>query len=266
MSKILSCLTLSDAYKSIYSILKISEIEVNNFLCKIDDCADISINDFINTYDIDASKKINIDCILVSHVTTAFDECEYIKNNGLTNTRKVFEYATPLKRFLKENNIEIKTMNNEYGLYYKDKCINTEEENNLFRMKLDHDYQINTIFYSDDAIKYGNVKYCPEILREINKKIPLLIEDLWIKNTKPYVLTLKIKIEQIKSCTFYDRDYEFGTHNFTSDDKNKWLIKKVLEYIYNVKNFNTVSDKYFFLNDNVDIMPECIMDIKEEQR
>ena len=130
---------------------------------------------------------------------------------------------------------------------------------------MERDYQINAILYSDNVLNYGNAKYLPEILTAINEKVPISIDDLWIEITKPYILTLKIKIDQIKICTFDDGS-EFDIYNFTNDDKYKYFLSKTIKYIYNCKNSITVSDKYIFLNDNTDITSDCIVNIKEASR
>ncbi|HEY5587755.1 MAG TPA: hypothetical protein VIK86_02230 [Candidatus Paceibacterota bacterium] len=264
-NRTLSCLNLLDAYKSINDILGISQSKVNKYLFSLNDGTDISLKDIIDLYNATEIKEIRIDYVLVSHLTTAsaYDKCAYIKNNGLTNTRKVLVNNTPMNQFLKNHMIQVKNENDTYELYYNDNYINIRDKKNLSKSllsyKLEKDSQINTIFYTANIINYGNVKHFPEIIADISNLVPICLEDFWEEMTSPYILTIRLKLNQIGSITFLENTCD----EFTEIETCKWLLEKSLRYIYDLLLYNSTYDTYIFLKDNMDIQPQDIINIQQ---
>ena len=261
--------TPDTAYDWIYNTLQIKKGHfIEDYLIKCNKDIDL----FCEMYE-EQIDKINLDEleIIAFQVTSCKDDCKSIRNCGIRNLQWVLSNDTEMRELLLRNeihfNIEQKKMfisGQEYDVDYEKYRgkLNTQIDKKVepIAHKIYYDYQINAFFFCKDISKYSTVCDSPEILYTLaqfssNAKV---VEDMWIKKRKAYVIKYKAKLKDFAHFTFYDNEiayYEDRRENY------KYIKQRLISLAIDGMNGELPDDVFAYMKPNVYISPEDILEI-----
>lgn len=178
-------------------------------------------------------------------ITTLDNDYEDLKRYGLVDLQKVLTLETNLKKYLESKNISF-DIDNKYIIVDNEKYvlldIPSDKTYDLY-LKIHERNGEREGFISGTDYEYPTVKYCPEILTNIDtfvnklgKKDKKLVEG-WMKihREKYYVLEFDVNIENIKQVydeSLCDYKYLYELENFDTYKipKSYFKNKYILEY------------------------------------
>lgn len=157
----------------------------------------LSIEDFIEAYDIHVDDYSNNDIKLV-HITTSSDECTDIKELGLMNLRDTLaKGCTNLRRFLDQQNVYIDLGNKILKYNFHSYRFDFNQEHYIrvgFKLLIDYNL-CGFLCYTHD---YDScIKYCPEIIEDISNLIQQNLVTQWCKEHRPYKIEFKCKYQDL---------------------------------------------------------------------
>lgn len=214
----------------------ISIDRINEYKEKCDKIQDLHNNDYYRYYNniyyfLDCFPEVNLDNLSLEnmkikgfHCTTSSECCKDIKKNGLIGMKDTLEKDTELKRFLKENGIEINT---------KDMSILFNGEKKVIKAKsrlcyrINSDSEVNVFFRREGYNGYSCIYSYPEILLDIDSELNL--EEKLVRkwehreNKKTYLISTIVPIEKFIAINLLSgKDKE----------ENKELIEEIKKYTY----------------------------------
>lgn len=213
---------------------------------------EVCVDGFLEYTDTSLVTK-NIDSIFLSviHVTTNDDECRSIKENGLVNLQEALKLDTPLRRYLKQCNIQF-DLSNEL-MFINSKCYKLQYDSSFFKLdtiegqinsvarKIYYDHQINGFFCIQDPKRYGGyVHQRPEILCDLARlrTNPNEFEKEWLKKSKAYVIKFNAPVEYFTFYSFYNDKDEYKKDENERLLLKKWLVEKALRVIWGYHRYN----------------------------
>lgn len=217
--------------ETLEKITGISIDRINEYKNKCD-----KIRNFYNDYHynniyyfLECFPEVNLDNISLEnmkikgfHCTTSSECCKDIKKNGLMGMKDTLEKDTELKRFLKENGIEINTKDMSILFNEEKKAITS----NSLLHRINRDSEVNVFFRKEGYKEYSCISLYPEILlaieSELNLEQKLAIKWEYIENKKTYLISTIVPIEKFVAINLLSG----------KDEENIELIEEIKKYTY----------------------------------
>ncbi|GKU76617.1 hypothetical protein [Paenibacillus sp. L3-i20] len=233
---------------------------------------DVDIDDFIDKFKISLDKleHENIEAVAL-HVTSNDDDCKSIKSTGLLNLQQALTMNTPIKKYLREFQIEFDVSNkilwvkgNQLDITYNSSWSNDKDERlDSVARKVYFDHQINGFFSIQDAKDYdGRVHERPEILHNLKELFKAgVLEDRWKQTCKPYVIKYKAPLDYFTYYSFYSEKYEYEEDYEEKRALKVWLINNALYVVWNMVHKRMMPEIFAYMKPEVSIIPEKILEI-----
>ncbi|WP_346234877.1 hypothetical protein MKY04_18030 [Lysinibacillus telephonicus] len=252
--------TCGSTLKSLSKLLNIDDSEIVKYI--VTRKGEYSVEEFLEVFDVDENVVADKELLLTSlHVTTNNDNCESIKELGITNLQKAVTLNTPLKRYLKEQGVEINVEKKE--IFYKGKNYDISKEYNGINIgskdeqlnwiiyKLYKDYQINAFFYDKNVLNYGgDIRRRPEFLKNLAAFLKSSnIENNWKMSSEYqcHVIKFFAPISQFTNYTFNVEDMYYLEEQEFYLEKIKWVIKQSLRHLHDDKFNDGAENCYAYL-------------------
>lgn len=239
--------------KSMCNYFELDELKVRDYLCELNECDFLEfIKTFrVNLFKYDSSKTF----IRCRHMTTSNEKLKSFKEYGLLNLKEALTFETPLKSFLKQNDVEFNIESK--CLFYKGK-------------------RYELFWHNDECKKcnYGKCRYLKDIL---NDKTTLTYRDMSCNYRKAITqLYGKLYKDRAETEVFLSGDYkEIYNYSvisrcpeilYTIDDsikkvfcensnlQNKWRNINnqayILEFYTSIQNFELIGTNILYEGDS----------------
>lgn len=235
----------------------------------------LTVDDFIEHFNINIEELLGKELYLCClHVTTNNNNCESIKEYGLTNLQDSIKLNTPLAKYLKEKGVDVDIEDERINYNEKEFDISLEKDKfgnlDMVHYKFFKDYQINAFFSNSNVLNYGGgVRHRPEILYNLSELLNNRnIEYDWLqRNNKCYVIKYKAKVSDFTHYTFeLPRDYHLYDSVYNEKRKIKWIIKSCISIIHDNNFYSSIIPEiYAYMNFDVVVPYSNIVDIYTEE-
>jgi hypothetical protein len=215
------------------------------------------------------------------HVTSNWDNCAEIRENGLRDLQKVLSEDTALSRLLRSYNIEFdigqkvirsngQPINIDYDMILQVNRFDLsdyEESIKSVAHRVFYDYLVNGFYTNDNIFGYGTgIHERPEFFINLVQLFPSLseAETFWKKQSKSYKITFFAYFDQLAP-------FSFDMNNLDDPPFEDWLdlteeqrAKKQMLWMALDRAFNhSTTEEYMYIKDGTSIPPEQIISYEE---
>jgi hypothetical protein len=233
---------------------------------------DVDVDGFIDIFNISLDKleHENIEAVAL-HITSNNDDCKSIKSTGLLNLQQALTMNTPIKKYLREFQIEFDVSNklmwvkgNQFDITYNSSWSDDKDERlDSVARKVYFDHQINSFFSIQDIKDYGGrVHERPEILHDLKEFFKAdVLEDRWKQTCKPYVIKYKAPLDYFTYYSFYLEKYGYEEDYEEKKDLKIWLIKTALYVVWSMVHRRRMPEIFAYMKPEVSIIPDNFLEI-----
>ena len=207
------------------------------------------------------------------HITSNFDNCQELLQDGIRNLQDVLSHNTEMTRLLNERGVQFDIRRRllivdgiEYNIDY-DYYVHNRART-LFDKRLEsiahrvcYDFCVDGFMANDNIRDYG-VDLCkrPEFIYTLAQFVPKVeeLEAYWIAMSKAYKVKFYATYEQINNITFDVDRYYYKNKEEQFMQVKKWMLINAID-----KAFDPVGEIYLYIKDDMFIPATQILCCEE---